>query len=214
MRKIIIVSMLLCSLLFIPLCASAQTVATQQETTQQLIQLLTQLIAQLEQEIQQILAQQQSQSSSSNTLSTLPSLTTVTTNYSKFTPTYFYNFAGDPAAYLNANIELKGIINNEFFAAGYTGGSSNYIGIADPNARSFDTVMLKISNNADYQKAVSALQYEDLIAIYGTGAPSESITMGGQEALVPVINVIRLDVIGACGGSGCGESGSVTTIFP
>ncbi|MGD0576493.1 MAG: hypothetical protein ABSA74_00245 [Candidatus Staskawiczbacteria bacterium] len=63
MKKIIIVSALLCSLLFVPVFASAQTTPTQDAVTQQLIKVLTQLIAQLEQEIQQILALQQSKTS-------------------------------------------------------------------------------------------------------------------------------------------------------
>jgi hypothetical protein len=240
MRKIIIISALLCTLLITPIFVSAQAAPTQSQLMQELIQTLTQLIAQLQQQIQQILAQQQSQSNTLNQIAqnTMPATSptsvpasqptsvavtttptqsqtsTPVTDYSQYTPTYFYNFAGDPPAYIGTNIEVKGVINNEFFASGDAGGSSNYIGIADPNARSFNTVMLNISSNANYQKAVSALQYEDLISAYGTSAPSENITVAGQQELVPVINVTRLDVIGACGGSGCGESGSVTTIFP
>lgn len=61
MKKIIIVSALLCSLLFVPVFASAQVAPTRDALTQQLIQLLTQLIAQLEQQIATILAQQQTQ---------------------------------------------------------------------------------------------------------------------------------------------------------
>ena len=55
MKKFIIVSVLLCSILFVPVFASAQTAPTADALTQQLIKLLTQMIAQLEQEIQQIL---------------------------------------------------------------------------------------------------------------------------------------------------------------
>ncbi len=61
MKKLIIVSALLCSLLFAPVFVSAQTATTHDALTQQLIQLLTQLIAQLEQQIATILAQQQTQ---------------------------------------------------------------------------------------------------------------------------------------------------------
>ncbi|MDE1924957.1 MAG: hypothetical protein KGH79_02130 [Patescibacteria group bacterium] len=151
--------------------------------------------------------------SSGTQTNTTPSPSTAV-NYSQFTPTYFYNFAGDPPAYLGTQIKVKGTINNQFLAAGDKGGSSNYIGIADPNAHSTATVMLKISSNVDYQKAVGALQYYDLIAAYGSGASSEYFTTSnGARTLVPVITVVRLDVIGACGGSGCGES-SDTTIFP
>ena len=144
-----------------------------------------------------------------------PQPTSTVIDYSQFTPTYFYNFTGDPPAYLGVNIKVKGIINSEFLAAGDKGGSSNYIGVEDPNGRSSEIVMLKISNNAYYQKAVSALQYEDLVAVYGNGGTSEYFTNNaGQKILTPIINIIRIDVIGACGVSGCGESGSVTTIFP
>lgn len=138
----------------------------------------------------------------------------VTIDYSQFTPTYFYNFAGDPPAYLEKQIKVKGIINNQFLAAGDKGGNSNYIGVADPNARASGTVMLKISSNTDYQKAVAALQNYDLVAAYGSGALSEYFTMnGGSQVLVPVIEVTRIDSIGACGPSGCGED-STKTIFP
>jgi len=61
MKKIIIVSALLCSLLFAPVFASAQTSLTKDALTQQLIQLLTQMIAQLQKQIADILAQQQVQ---------------------------------------------------------------------------------------------------------------------------------------------------------
>ena len=136
------------------------------------------------------------------------------TNYSQFAQTYFYSYAEDPSAYNASPIRVSGVVNGEFLAAGDKGGSSNYIGTADPNAQSTATVMFKISSTADYQKAVAALQYEDLIGVYGYGAPSEYFTNGnGQKILMPVINVVRMDITGACGPSGCGES-SATTIFP
>ena len=75
MKKLIIVSALLCSLLFMPIFASAQTAPTSAQLTQQLIQTLTQLIAQLQQQIQQILAQKQAQTSASN--QTTPNTTSV-----------------------------------------------------------------------------------------------------------------------------------------
>ena len=136
---------------------------------------------------------------------------TTVTDYSQFTPTYFYNFAGDPPAYLGISIKVKGTINNEFLAAGDKGGSSNYIGIADWDEQRTNTMMLKITNNTNYQKAVSALRYGDLVAVYGSGAASEYFTSNsGQKTLVPIINVVRLDVIGVSGV----DDGSVTTVFP
>jgi hypothetical protein len=135
-------------------------------------------------------------------------------NYSTFASTYFYTYAGDPPAYNASPIRVSGEVNGEFLAAGDRGGSSNYIGTADPNAQSTATVMLKIASAADYQKAVAALQYEDLVSVYGYGAPSEYFTSGnGQQILMPVIDVVRMDITGACGPSGCGED-SDTTVFP
>ncbi len=57
MKKLVIISVLLCSFLLAPVFASAQTASTQTPLTQQLIQLFTKIITQLTQEIQQILTQ-------------------------------------------------------------------------------------------------------------------------------------------------------------
>ena len=92
MKKLIIVSALLCSLLFAPVFVSAQTAPTADALTQQLIKLLTQMIAQLEQEIQQILVQQKSQTSTSiqptqNTPPAVPITTPVSTTPTTITCT-------------------------------------------------------------------------------------------------------------------------------
>jgi hypothetical protein len=80
MKKLIIVSVLLCSILFVPVFVSAQAAPTSAQLTQQLIQTLTQLIAQLEQQIKTILAQQKSQAVDSSQIaqSTSPATTTTT----------------------------------------------------------------------------------------------------------------------------------------
>lgn len=133
--------------------------------------------------------------------------------YSQFQGTYFYNFAGNPPIYLNSKTKIKAIIGNRFLAAGDKGGDSNYIGTADPNSISADEVMLKIMDDANYQKAVLATHPYDLVAAYGYGAPSEYFVNNGIKILVPVINVVRLDVIGGCDPYGCAEA-SNTSVFP
>ena len=151
--------------------------------------------------------------SSTQTVAPVVPPITASTDFSLFAPTSFSNYAGDPPAYLGTMIKVKGTVNGQFLAAGDKGGDTNYVGVADPNARVADTVLLKIPRNTDYQKAVAALQPYDLVAAYGYGVASIPLTASGATTLAPVIALVRLDLIGACGLSGCGE-GAVKTIFP
>jgi len=58
MKKIIIVSLLLCSLLFVPVMAKADTLSDMDTLKTELIKLLEETIAKLQQQISEILAQQ------------------------------------------------------------------------------------------------------------------------------------------------------------
>lgn len=135
------------------------------------------------------------------------------TDYSQVQGVYFYDYAGNPPAYLGAKIKVKAIIGNHFLAAGDKGGDSNYIGTADPNSRTSTEIMLKIADNANYQKAVAKVRPYDLDAAYGYGAASEYFTIGGVKTLIPVIYVVRLDDIGGCDVYGCLQTSS-TQVFP
>lgn len=134
------------------------------------------------------------------------------TNWSSFPKVMFSSFANAPNAYLATQLEMKGEVG-DFLPQGGRGGSHNYIGVADPNAQTSEGVMLEIDNNSDYLSAVNALQKYDLVAAYGTGVGTASFTMNGQNQLVPVLQVSRLDLVGGCDIGGCLVS-SDNVIFP
>ncbi len=197
-----------------PVFATAQTVSTQAQLTQQLIQLLTQMIAQLEQQIQQILAQkattQPVPSVSENTTPTVitptlpvltpaPQTSSLSIDYSVYTPVSFELYSSNPGAYLGKTISMIGMVNS-FLPKGGRGGNSNYIEIINPFDPSQPEMMLEIDDSATYTSAVASLQDKSspilqFLQVYGTGVLSQSLSQTNafisRNIWVPVISVTR-----------------------
>ena len=93
-------------------------------------------------------------------------------------------------------------------ARGDRGGDTNYISVLYMNnLLSFDTIVLEVPSDNDYQKIISVLEKSDSIKVYGIGQASQSFkTATGGENLIPVVKILRLDCQ-IC------SSGSTGTIF-